>query len=131
GMDALPGKNEIDIRRLRYAYSYVNLDLVAAGKNDPNKTRQDFIETYTDNPSPGKANEHPSVQVYPDTLVWKMDFSYSQNDPMVKSYFNHPAYNTYPVVGITWEQANAFCNWRTMREREAAADRGIPVSAVN
>ena len=24
-----------------------------------------------------------------------------------------PAYNDYPVVGVTWKQANAFCRWRT------------------
>jgi len=111
GKDALPGRNEIDVRRLRYAYSFVNSDLVAAGRNDPSKSRQDFIETYTDNPTPGKSNEHPSVSVYPDTMVWKMDYSYSQNDPMVEGYFNHPSYDEYPVVGVTWEQATAFCYW--------------------
>lgn len=126
GADALPGKNEIDVRKLKYAYSYLSLDLAAAGRNDPNKTRQDFIETYTDNPTPGKANEHPSVSVYPDTMVWKLDYSYSQNDPMVEAYFNHPSYDRYPVVGVTWEQANAFCNWRTVLYSNVASARKLP-----
>lgn len=129
GNDALPGKNEIDIRKLRYAYSYLDHDLAAAGRNNPNATRSDFIQTYTDNPTPGKANEHPSVSVYPDTLVWKLDFSYSQNDPMVESYFNHPSYDGYPVVGVTWEQATAFCNWRTVLYQNVAAARKIPTNS--
>lgn len=126
GNDALPGKNEIDVRKLRYAYSYLDHDLEAAGRKNPNSSRQDYIQTYTDNPTPGKANEHPSVSVYPDTLVWKLDFSYSQNDPMVDAYFNHPSYDRYPVVGVTWEQANAFCNWRTVLYRNIAAARKQP-----
>ncbi len=131
GNDALPGMNQIDVRKLRYAYSYVDLNLVAAGRNDPNKSRQDFIVTYTDNPRPGRPNEHPSVSVYPDTMVWKMDYSYSQNDPMVKSYFSHPSYDDYPVVGVTWDQANAFCNWRTVLYNNVAAARGIPLNSRN
>ncbi|MBB2146684.1 SUMF1/EgtB/PvdO family nonheme iron enzyme [Pedobacter sp. LMG 31464] len=126
GNDALPGKNEFDIRKFRYAYSYLDHDLEAAGRNDPSKSRQDFIQTYTDNPTPGKANEHPSVSIYPDTLVWKLDFSYAQNDPMVDSYFNHPSYDGYPVVGVTWDQATAFCNWRTVLYRNIAAARKQP-----
>lgn len=126
GKDALPGKSEIDVRKLRYAYSYLDHDLEAAGRNNPNASRQDFIQTYTDNPTPGKANEHPSVSVYPDTLVWKLDFSYSQNDPMVDAYFNHPSYDGYPVVGVNWEQATAFCNWRTVLYRNVASARKIP-----
>lgn len=126
GNDALPGKNEIDVRKLRYAYSYLDHDLEAAGRNDPNKSRQDFIQSYRDNPTPGKANEHPSISVYPDTLVWKLDFSYSQNDPMVDAYFSHPSYDRYPVVGVSWDQATAFCYWRTALYRTAASARRLP-----
>jgi gliding motility-associated lipoprotein GldK len=53
------------------------------------------------------------INVYPDTLCWIHDYSYSFNDPMTEKYFWHPAYDNYPVVGVTWEQANAFCHWRT------------------
>lgn len=53
------------------------------------------------------------VQVYPDTLCWVRDFTYSFNDPMTNMYFWHPAYDNYPVVGITWVQAKAFNVWRT------------------
>lgn len=47
----------------------------------------------------------------PDTLVWRSELAY--NEPYVEAYFRHPAYNYYPVVGITWKQASDFCQWRT------------------
>lgn len=53
------------------------------------------------------------INVYPDTLVWVRDFQYSYNDPMLHSYFSKPGYSEYPVVGVTWEQAHAFCYWRS------------------
>ncbi|MBT4774536.1 MAG: SUMF1/EgtB/PvdO family nonheme iron enzyme, partial [Crocinitomicaceae bacterium] len=56
---------------------------------------------------------HEVINVYPDTLTWVHDFSYSYNEPMTNMYFWHPAYDAYPVVGVTWQQANAFCVWRT------------------
>ena len=53
------------------------------------------------------------VNVYPDTLAWVHDFTYSFNEPMTNTYFWHPAYDDYPVVGVTWKQARAFNVWRT------------------
>jgi formylglycine-generating enzyme len=53
------------------------------------------------------------INVYPDTLVWVRDFTYAFHDPMTNMYFWHPAYDNYPVIGITWVQAKAFSIWRT------------------
>jgi len=52
----------------------------------------------------------------PDTLVWRRPLSY--NEPYVNNYFRHPAFSSYPVVGVTWEQANEYCAWRTDRVNE-------------
>ncbi len=60
----------------------------------------DFLNTYI-------------VNVYPDTTCWVNDFTNAENERYLKLYFSSPMYDDYPVVGVTWEQANAFCNWRT------------------
>jgi formylglycine-generating enzyme required for sulfatase activity len=53
------------------------------------------------------------IPIYPDETVWVNDFNNAYNEPYMRLYFNHPGYNDYPVVGISWEQANAFAHWRT------------------
>lgn len=60
----------------------------------------DFLNTYI-------------VSIHPDQNVWVTDFPNSKNEIYTKMYFNHPAYDDYPVVGISWDQAMAFCHWRT------------------
>lgn len=52
----------------------------------------------------------------PDTLVWRRPLSY--NEPYVDNYLRHPAFQDYPVVGVTWDQVQDYCTWRTDRMNE-------------
>ena len=62
--------------------------------------------------------DYPEVYTtaLPDTTVWRSPLGY--NEPYVETYFRHPAFNDYPVVGVNWLQANDFCVWRTDRVNE-------------
>ncbi len=63
-----------------------------------------------------------AAKAMPDTTVWRRDLGF--NEPFVQSYFRHVAYNHYPVVGVSWEQATDYCKWRTDRVNEKIlADR--------
>lgn len=53
------------------------------------------------------------IAIYPDTTVWLRDFNYSYNDPMFEQYFWHPSFEEYPVVGVKWDQARAYCSFKT------------------
>lgn len=62
--------------------------------------------------------DYPEVhrKALPDTLVWRERLAY--NEPLVETYLRHPAYRNYPVVGVSWLQANDYCSWRTDRVNE-------------
>lgn len=53
--------------------------------------------------------------VIPDTAAWVRDFgSYTYNEPIVENYYWHPAFDDYPVIGVSWYGAQAFAYWRTL-----------------
>ena len=95
-------RKEIDTRKLNFEYYWIDLHEAAQRANrDAGKTdRSVFIKK-------------DIINIYPDTLAWIHDYTYSFNDPMTQMYFWHPAYDDYPVVGVNWKQARAFCIWRT------------------
>ena len=99
--EAVDGIRTFNTKFLKYRYSWFDRDNAARKGGN----RRDFINDTT-------------FYIYPDTTAWVKDFNYSYNDPMHQDYFHHQSYGDYPVVGVTWNQANAFCNWRTKKKND-------------
>ena len=124
--DQFEGRKEIDTRKLMYRFYWIDLKQAAERRNrfnfnlDENGRYEDSAQVfYFPTSRYVKVTRRKDfiiedrVNVYPDTLAWISDFSYSFNEPMAKNYFWHPNYDNYPVVGVSWRQAYAFCVWRT------------------
>lgn len=141
GDDRFASTWEIDTRKLFYRYFWVDYEQAAKKQQYGGNKYEYGIKdgVYTGNPADGKYSKDGKVArkdlirqeivpVYPDTLCWMTDFAYSYNDPMMKSYFSHNAYDDYPVVGVSYLQAKAFANWRTEIKAEfARSTSGEPV----
>lgn len=91
------GRPEINNSKLVYDFSYFDMEESA---RNPNQPPTNFIVK-------------KSVPVYPDTNVWIRQFSYAYNEPIARQYNWFNAFDNYPVVGVNWFQAQAFCNWRS------------------
>lgn len=129
-------KKEVDVRKLNYSYYWVDYQQAAksryvydnfektSGRYEGQVTNLDG--TLTDITDRSSFIKHNIINVYPDTLCWIRDFTYSFNDPQASLYFWHPSYDDYPVVGVSWVQATAFSIWRTDYMNGALRKNGIP-----
>jgi formylglycine-generating enzyme len=108
-------RKEIDTRKL--FYEYYTIDLKAASAKDYSTAGDSKNASLANRPQGLKDRSlyvrKEVINVYPDTLSWLHDYVYSFNDPMTERYFWHPAYDNYPLVGVNWKQATAFCIWRS------------------
>lgn len=96
-------------------YAEVIESMYVAPQNRVNNER--VIDTskllYSYNTYQNGKKQRQDIAIYPDTTVWQKDFNYAYNEPLFNQYFWHPAYKDYPVVGVTWEQARAFADYKT------------------
>ncbi len=106
--DRIFGREELDARLINFSYEWYDLRDAILHRNDTSMVRSDFIR-------------RESLNIYPDTTVWVADFSYAQNEPMLYGYFSHTSFNHYPVVGVSWKQAEAFNAWRTKKFEDSQA----------
>lgn len=91
------GKREMDTRQFNYQYQWIDWNKAA---NSKDIVRKQLIKK-------------EEVNIFPDTLAFIRDFALSYNEPMTRNYYWHPAFDDYPVLGVNWKQAKAFCHWRT------------------
>jgi formylglycine-generating enzyme len=117
GSDRFYNRKEIDTRKLNYRYYWFNLEKASRKDSrdeeygEVNELNQlHSVRRYSDR---SQFIVEETINVYPDTLVWIHDYAYAYNEPLAENYFWHPAYDDYPVVGVTWGQAVAFNAWRT------------------
>jgi sulfatase modifying factor 1 len=129
------GKKQIDVRKLNYSYFWVDYQQAAkssyrydyannTGVYEGQVTNLDGSRTDVKDRS--SFIKHNIINIYPDTLCWIRDFTYSFNDPQASLYFWHPSFDDYPVVGVSWVQATAFSIWRTDYMNSALRKNGIP-----
>lgn len=127
-------RKEFDTRKLNYEYQWVDLQQAAKKTNRFNfETNRYEGEVYNQFGERIEINDRSAfimkdeVNVYPDTLVWISDFTYSFNEPWTEMYFWHPGFDDYPVVGVNWKQATAFAIWRSELLNNFLNSKGQPV----
>lgn len=78
-----------------------------------NMEYRQFVEAMLMDSVSTLGEEFIMTALYPDTTVWRKDFTFHNGDQMTEYYFTNPAFDMYPVVGINWDAAQKYCEWRS------------------
>ena len=152
-INPITGVRELDHEQMNYRYEVYNMTEAVKRRNRLNPARRDYNTDHAiDNETPMISKDTAYldedgrivrqtitrplqsqfdfvntyiVNIYPDTTCWVNDFENSYNEPYVRMYFANGNYNNYPVVGVSWEQANAFCHWRTEFLKKSLGKEGV------
>jgi len=133
GMVAIPGgtfhmgQGDQDI-----AYSQINMNkqITISGfymddTEITNNEYRQFMQVMLQDSVDVLGQEYIMKELYPDTTVWVKDFTHHMGDPMMEYYYWHPAFDDYPVVGVDWQAAKYFCQWRTVNLNIYRASQGM------
>lgn len=107
----------VDVSKMNYEYYFIDYAQVAEKENGVEAKSEHRGTSFAVRPkglnSRNSQIQREYINIYPDTLCWVHDYAYSMNEDYSRSYFSSPAYDNYPVVGVSWRQARAFCVWRS------------------
>lgn len=70
-------------------------------------TNMQYREFLNDLKANGRHEDYTKSVV--DSTKWNIPGRFCE--PLVESYFNHPAYNSFPVVNVPYEGAELYCRW--------------------
>lgn len=111
-------RRTIDPAKLNYEYFWIDYN-EASEKGTGTNVKSEHKGTMFASRPKGLNNrasliKKEVINIYPDTLCWVHDYTYSMNEDFTRQYFSSAAYDNYPVVGVSWTQCKAFCVWRSL-----------------
>ncbi len=136
-MGSLVVKNDTTTRTVSIAAFWMSEEVT-------NKEYRAFINSLKDNPNDSigimdlkkfkeTKNKKDALNFYSyrEILENVLDVSVWDTDNYFKNYFTDKKFDDYPVVGISYMNAVAYCCWKTKTENEINKKKGIPYVAEN